>query len=80
MADGKELVLKPFGKPAVNSKGVEMEARGALAAPAYVENAVKGASIEIVEESAASGGAKRRTPVSTAGLAPLLKTLPEQCY
>jgi hypothetical protein len=80
MADGKELVLKPFGKPAVNSKGVETQVRGALAAPAYVENALKGESIEVVEEGAAPGDAKRRTALSTAGLAPLLKTLPEQCY
>ena len=44
-AVGNELLLKTRGKPAVNSTGVEMEVRGALA-----------------------------------GLAPLLKTLPEQCY
>lgn len=80
MADGNELVLKPFGRPAANSKGVEMEVRGALAAPAYFENAVKGESIDIVDEGAAPGGAKRRTALSTAGLASLLKTLPEQCY
>ena len=80
MADGNELVLKPFGKPAVNSKGVEMEVRGALAAPAYFENAAKGESIEIVEQGAAPDGAKRRAALSVAGLAPLLRTLPEQCY
>ena len=80
MADGNELVLKPFGKPAVNSKGVEMEVHGAQAAPAYFENAVKGASIDIVEQGAAPDGAKRRAALSVAGLAPLLKTLPEQCF
>jgi hypothetical protein len=80
IAGGNELVLKPSGKPAVNSKGVEMEVRGALAAPAWFENAAKGENIEIVEEGAASDGAKRRRALSVAGLAPLLKTLPEQCY
>ena len=80
LADGNELVLKPFGKPAVNSKGVEMEVRGALAAPAYFENAAKGESIEIVEQGADPDGAKRRTALSMTGLASLLKTLPEQCF
>jgi hypothetical protein len=72
--------MKPFGKPAVDSKGAETQVRGALATPAYLENALKGESIEIVEEGGAAGGPKRRTAVSTAGLASLLKTLPEQCY
>jgi hypothetical protein len=80
MAGGNELALKPLGKPAVNSKGAEMELRGALAAPAWFENAVNGESIEIVEEGAAPDGAKRRAALSVAGLAPLLKALPEQCY
>ncbi|MGB9369082.1 MAG: hypothetical protein WCE79_24015, partial [Xanthobacteraceae bacterium] len=80
MAGESELVLKPFGKPSVNSKGVAMEVRGALAAPAYFENAAKGETIELVEQSAAPDGAKRRAALSVAGLAPLLKTLPEQCY
>jgi hypothetical protein len=80
VAGGNELALKPFGKPVVDSKGVETEGRGALAAPAYFENAAKDESIEIVEEGAAPGGAKRRTALSVAGLASLLKALPEQCY
>ncbi|MEJ0076217.1 MAG: hypothetical protein WDO17_12345 [Alphaproteobacteria bacterium] len=77
---GNEVVLKPFGKPAVDSKGVETEVRGALAVPAYFESAAKDQSIEIVEEGAAQGGARRRTALSIAGLSPLLKALPEQCY
>lgn len=77
---GNEIVMKPFGKPAVNSKGTEMEMRGALAAPAWFEDAMKGESIEIVEQGAAPDDAKRRAALSTAGLVPLLKTLPEQCY
>jgi hypothetical protein len=77
---GKELVLKSFGKPSIDSKGSEMQVRGARAAPADFENALRGESIELVEEGAAAGGAKRRTAVSLAGLASLLKALPEQCY
>jgi hypothetical protein len=80
VAGGNELVLKPFGKPAVNSKGVEMEVRGALATPAWFENALKGESIEIVEQGAALEAAKRRAALSIAALASLLKTLPEECY
>lgn len=80
MADANELALKPFGKPAVNSKGVEMEVRGALATPAWFENAMKGESIDIVEQGAAPDAAKRRASLSLAGLASLLKTLPENCF
>jgi len=80
MARGNELALKPIGKPAVDSKGAETQVRGALTSAAYFENAVKGESIEIVEEGAASAGAKRSMAVSITGLAPLLKTLPEHCY
>jgi len=80
LAGGNELALKPIGQPTLNSKGAETQVRGALTAAAYLESALKGESIEIAEEGAAPDGAKRRTAVSIAGLASLLKTLPEQCY